>query len=112
MAQSFIKPTAEATADICGETPVRKKKADPAREEGLPRLLYSYTEGRQLLGGVPISTWNFWIAIGVFKPIRIGPRRSFIAQEDLARLARDGAAISHKDLVRLSEDGTAPVVAE
>lgn len=52
-----------------------------------PRLLYSYTEARELLGGVPVSTFALWIATGLVVPVKIGPRRCFIRHADLARLA-------------------------
>ncbi len=51
------------------------------------RLLFSYHESRQLLGGVPKSTFALWIADGLFDPVRIGPRRCFVKREDLLRLA-------------------------
>ena len=54
---------------------------DPAR------LLYSYPEARKMLGGVPQSTFALWIAKGILKPVKIGPRRCFIRYEDLVRLA-------------------------
>ena len=56
------------------------------------QLLYSYQEARRLLGDVPESTFALWIRNGLFTPIKIGPRRSFVAYEDLVRLAQ-GAAL-------------------
>lgn len=61
-------------------------QADQARGTQA-RLLYSYQEARQLLGGVPLSTFALWIAKGLVEPVRIGPRRCFIKHEDLIRLA-------------------------
>lgn len=55
-----------------------------------PRLLYSYVEARELLGGVPIATFALWIAKGILKPVKIGPRRCFIKHEDILRLASGG----------------------
>lgn len=58
--------------------------------EGLPipnRLIYNYAETRQLLGGVPVSTFAQWISEGLVRPVRIGPRRCFVRHEDLVRLA-------------------------
>jgi len=51
------------------------------------RLLYSYQEARELLGGLPVSTFALWIAKGFVEPVRIGPRRCFIKHADLIRLA-------------------------
>jgi len=56
------------------------------------RLLYSYQEARELLGGVPVSTFALWIAKGLVHPVKIGPRRCFIKREDLLRLANGEAA--------------------
>ena len=56
------------------------------------RLLYSYSEARELLGGVPISTFALWVATGLVHPVRIGPRRCFITRDELARLAKGEAA--------------------
>lgn len=65
----------------------------PDQESGTEaRLLYGYKEARQLLGGVPQSTFAMWIAIGLVQPVRIGPRRSFIKHDDLMRLS-SGAAL-------------------
>ena len=58
---------------------------------GIPaKPLFSYLESRELLGGVPASTWHKWIADGLVKPVRIGPRRCFIRYEDLMRLQAEG----------------------
>lgn len=58
---------------------------------GIPaKPLFSYAEARELLGNVPGSTWAKWIADGLVKPVRIGPRRCFIRREDLARLQAEG----------------------
>ena len=54
------------------------------------RMLYSYPEARQLLGGIPESTFAVWIANGWITPVRIGPRRCFIRYEDLQRLRMEG----------------------
>ena len=62
-------------------------EADQARG-AQARLLYSYTEAREQLGGVPQSTWSMWIAQGLVVPVRIGPRRCFVKREDLVRLAQ------------------------
>lgn len=51
------------------------------------RLLYSYAEARELLGGVPLSTFALWIAKGIIEPVKIGPRRCFVRYEDILRLA-------------------------
>ena len=56
------------------------------------RLLYNYSEARELLGGVPVSTFALWIAQGLIVPVRIGPRRCFIKHDDLMKLAQ-GAAL-------------------
>ncbi|WP_285576040.1 hypothetical protein [Geothrix limicola] len=61
-------------------------KAEQARGTQA-RLLYSYQEAREQLGGVPVSTFALWIAKGLIEPVRIGPRRCFIRHEDLIRLA-------------------------
>jgi hypothetical protein len=53
-----------------------------------PRLLYNYREAREKLGGVPKSTFALWIARGLIKPVRLGPRRCFVRAEDLIRLAQ------------------------
>ena len=60
---------------------------DPAES----RLLHSYQEARELLGGVPRSTFALWIAQGLLSPVRIGPRRCFVRHADLLRLAQGGA---------------------
>jgi hypothetical protein len=52
------------------------------------RLLHSYSEARQILGDVPVSTWSMWIAQGLVVPVRIGPRRCFIRHEDVVKLAQ------------------------
>ncbi len=58
---------------------------------GIPaKPLFSYSEARELLGNVPESTWNKWIADGLVKPVRIGPRRCFIRYEDMVRLQAEG----------------------
>ena len=67
--------------------PTPKVQADKARGTQA-RLLYSYTEARALLGGVPLSTFSMWIADGLIVPVRIGPRRAFIKHEDIVRLAQ------------------------
>jgi len=54
------------------------------------KLLYSYEESREMLGGVPESTFALWIAKGFLKPVSIGPRRAFIRYEDLVRIANEG----------------------
>ncbi len=51
------------------------------------KLLYSYPEAREVLGGVPQSTFALWIAKGILTPVKIGPRRCFIRHDDLVRLA-------------------------
>ena len=56
------------------------------------QLLYSYREARRLLGGIPESTFAQWAAKGLFTPVKIGPRRAFVAHDDLVRLSR-GAAL-------------------
>lgn len=56
------------------------------------RLLYSYSEARALLGGVPESTFAMWVAGGLVTPVKIGPRRCFIRHDDLMALAQ-GAAL-------------------
>ena len=53
----------------------------------LAKLLYSYTEAREALGGVPKSTFALWIREGILTPVRIGPRRCFIRHDDLVRVA-------------------------
>lgn len=52
------------------------------------RLLYSYKETRELLGGVPQSTFAMWIAKGIVVPVTIGPRRCLIKREDILALAQ------------------------
>ena len=64
--------------------------AEYDRPAAVCRLLYPYSEARALLGGVPKSTWNLWIAEGLVEPVRIGPRRCFIRHEDIQRLAQGG----------------------
>lgn len=59
------------------------------------KLLYSYQESRELLGGVPQSTFALWISTGILTPVKIGPRRAFIRYDDLVRLA-SGEAESPK----------------
>lgn len=59
----------------------------PSGQPASTRLLYSYSEARELLGGVPVSTFAGWIAAGLLKPVRIGPRRCFIRHEDLVALS-------------------------
>lgn len=51
------------------------------------KLLYSYSEARVILGGVPKSTFALWIKQGLIQPVRIGPRRCFVRRADLERLA-------------------------
>lgn len=50
------------------------------------RLIHSYAQCRELLGGVPSRTFELWIANGLIKPVRIGARRSFVRHEDLIAL--------------------------
>jgi predicted site-specific integrase-resolvase len=64
--------------------------AQPTAET--PRLLYSYKEAREKLGGVPESTFSLWIAQGLIEPVRIGPRRCFVKHEDVVRLAQGNPA--------------------
>ena len=71
-------------------TPPTVLEADQARG-AQARLLYSYAEARELLGGVPVSTFSMWIAQGLIVPVRVGPRRCFVKCEDLMRLADGGA---------------------
>lgn len=69
---------------------------DACREVVQPRLLYPYKEARQLLGDVAVSTFAGWIASGLLKPVRIGPRRAFIKHEDIVRLQAEGSPVAPK----------------
>lgn len=51
------------------------------------KLLFSYVEARELLGGVPQSTFALWLRKGILTPVKIGPRRCFIRRDDIVRLA-------------------------
>ena len=77
------------TQDIFGGfVPIDETQEQQA--EGLsfpPRLLFSYSESRELLGRVPVSTFAKWIADDLVRPVRIGPRRCFIRLEDILNLA-------------------------
>jgi hypothetical protein len=62
-------------------------KPDKNAAAAVPPLLHSYAEARAMLGGVPASTFDLWIAQGLVEPVRIGRRRRFIKHEDVVRLA-------------------------
>lgn len=66
---------------------VKPKDQDDRGNDAQTRLLYSYIEARHLLGNVPQSTFALWIAKGLFHPVRIGPRRSFIRRDELLQVA-------------------------
>ena len=60
----------------------------PPSLEEQGQVLYSYAQARAMLGGVPVSTWSWWISHGLVKPVRIGARRCFIRHEDVVMLAQ------------------------
>ena len=54
------------------------------------RLLYSVAEAKQLLGGISQTTFYELLKNGDLAVVRIG-RRTYVAADELARLAREGA---------------------
>jgi predicted site-specific integrase-resolvase len=54
------------------------------------QLLYSRRDAAKILGGVSDTTIDSWIRSGHLKPTRV-VGRVFIHQEELARIAKQGA---------------------
>jgi|GEM_PF-6418895 len=49
------------------------------------KLLHSFDEARDIMGGVPRSTFRLWIAQGLIHPVKIG-RKPYFRHEDLLAL--------------------------
>jgi hypothetical protein len=89
-----LKPGPPLVADSVPEAAQGTRQADQMRGRAAAQtaavtpLLHNYREARALLGGVPTSTFAYWIAQGLLTPVRIGPRRCFIRHEDIVRLTQ------------------------
>jgi hypothetical protein len=51
----------------------------------IDKLLHSFDEAREIMGGVPASTFRLWITQGLICPVKIG-RKPFFRHVDLVTL--------------------------